>query len=102
MTDERQIVDPITEISVLEIYKMRGGVVRYEATAINIAKELLAGLYGQDTVDREGPFSAVEEMDRWVVTGSAKNPEYAARVVLSKSDARLLDIAVWATIPPLE
>ncbi len=102
MTKERHVLAPLTDISILELYRMRGGVIYSSTTAIKIAKALIEGLYSQSQVDKDEPFSAIEETDRWIVTGSAKNPTHATRVVLSKYDASIMDLYVTQPFPPRE
>jgi len=83
-----------TDISILMLYQMRGGIVRSEATAVQIAKAILEGLYGQELVKSQEPFVASEEKDRWIVRGSPDDPGFAAVVVISKADASIVDLDV--------
>jgi hypothetical protein len=82
----------LTEISVLALYQMRGGVIHSETIAVKVGTAILEGLYGRDLVDSQEPFRALEDGNRWIVRGSAEDPRFAAVIVLNRLDARVLEI----------
>ena len=88
----------ISDITVLELYKSAGGVIRSDKVTLAIAKAILADLYGDTLMQEQTPFVVSEQNGRWIVRGSPKDPGYAASIVLARSDARVIYIDVRQAI----
>lgn len=83
---------------IADIYKIRGGIVRDEITAIKLAKVIVEGIHGNEIISEQEPWHASEEEHNWVVKGSASDIRFSATVVVSKSDGRILRIEVPTTL----
>jgi hypothetical protein len=87
-------------IDILSFYQDVGGIVQSQKMAINIAKAIIDGLYGEAVLKEQESFSATEKDGRWIVRGSHKDLGFDAVVVLSKSDASVSRIHVPARTEP--
>lgn len=70
------------------------GFVPDSTTAIAIAEAVLRPIYGVEQVDKEKPFSAALQADRWVVVGHLAKGQLGgvATVELARLDARILRV----------
>ena len=75
-------------------YLPGGGYVPNKATAIRVAKAVLAPVYGEDKIESEEPFTATLKGDVWTVEGylPVGMAGGVALVEISKSDGKILRI----------
>lgn len=70
------------------------GFVPTAAVAVEVARAVLVPIYGSANVQRQLPFSASLQGDRWIVEGSlpAGSLGGVARVELTKADGRIVRV----------
>lgn len=72
------------------------GYVPNERTAVRVAEAVLIPIYGQETVEKERPFTAVLRDEVWIVRGKGPKDTMTAGgvalVEISKKDGRILRV----------
>jgi hypothetical protein len=78
---------------------LKGGIVNDADTALKLAELVIASAYGAEEVEQQRPLTATDQADRWLIEGSLNKDRKvegrgAVKVLIRKSDCRVLDLAV--------